>query len=137
MAGKGKLLLGFALAFLVGTVVGLAIGGYGGFHFGACFILDQCLSKDARNIQSHVVMLRHLRTGKMDQAIELLEVHLDDELIIFDPEKPYPRLSRQTTFEINKAIRESKEYRLAHPRKSNRPAVDQMVRNVFLREPYK
>jgi hypothetical protein len=93
--------------------------------------------KDARAIQSHVVALRHLRAAQTSQAVELLEAQLDDALILFDPWEPYPRLTNRTISAINKAIRESKAYRSANPRQSNRPHVDKMVANLFAREPHK
>ena len=137
MADKRKFLLGLGLVFLAGGVVGLAIGGYGGFRLGRSGIIDECLYKDARDVQTRVVILKHLRAGKTGQGIELLEAQLDDALILFDPWEPYPRLTNRTISAINKAIRESKEYRSANPRQSNRPHVDKMVTNVFAQEPYK
>src|SRR4030043_1758094 len=137
MTSRRKSIVGLGLAFLVGSVVGLAIGGYGGFRWGRSGIIDKCLYKDAGAIQSHVVILKHLRAAQTSQAVELLESQLDDALILFDPWEPYPRLTNRTISEINKAIRESKEYRSANPRHSTRPVVDKMVTNVFSREPYK
>jgi hypothetical protein len=137
MAGKRKSILGLGLVFLAGGVVGLAMGGYGGFRLGRSGIIDECLYKDAGAIQSHVVILKHLRAAQTSQAVELLEAQLDDNLILFDPWEPYPRLTNRTISVMNKSIRESKEYRSAHPRTSNRPHVDKMVANLFSREPYK
>jgi len=137
MARRRKSIVGMGLAFLVGGVVGLAIGGYGGFRLGRSAIIDECMYKDARAIQSQVVALKHLRAARTSQAVELLEAQLDDALILFDPWEPYPRLTNRTISAINKAIRESKEYRSANPRQSNRPHVDKMVANLFAREPYK
>ncbi len=135
MESRSKSLLSLALVFLVGAIVGLVIGGYGGARFGMSFVLDKSLYKDARDVQSQVVTLRHLRAGETDQAIEALEAHLDDDLIIFDPEEPYTGITDQAISEINKAIHESREYRSANPRKSNRPHVDAMVANVLRRKP--
>ena len=137
MARRRKSIVGLGLAFLVGGVVGLAIGGYGGLRLGRSAIIDECLYKDAGALQSHVVILKHVRTAQTTQAIELLESQLDDDLILFDPWEPYPRLTNRTIAAMNKAIHESKEYRSAHPRISNRPHVDKMVANLFAREPYK
>ena len=137
MAVKRKSLLGLGLAFLVGGIVGLAIGGYGGFRLGRSRIIDECLYKAARTIQSYVVILKHVRATRTNQAVELLEAQLDDALILFDPWEPYPRPTNRTISEINKAIRATKEYRLTNPRQSNRPHVDKMVTNVFSREFYK
>jgi hypothetical protein len=137
MARRRKSIIGLGLAFLVGGVVGLAIGGYGGLHLERSAIIDECMYKDARNIQSHVVILKHVRAARSSQAVELLEAQLDDDLILFDPWEPYPRLTNRTISEINKAIRESKAYRSTNPRQSNRPHVDKMVADLFAREPYK
>lgn len=137
MARRRKSIVGLGLAFLVGGVVGLAIGGYGGFRWGRSGIIDECLYKDAGAIQSHIVILKHLRAARTAQAIELLEAQLDDDLILFDPWEPYPRLTNRTISAMNKAIHESKEYRSSNPRISNRPHVDAMVANLFAREPYK
>ena len=137
MASRRKFILGLGLVFLAGGVFGLAMGGYGGFRLGRLGSIDECVYKDARAIQSHVVILKHLRAARTSQAVELLEAQLDDALILFDPWKPYPRPTYRTISEINKAIRESKEYRSANPRQSNRPHVDKMVANLFAREPYK
>lgn len=136
MASRRKSIVGLGLTFLVGCVVGLAIGGYGGLRSGRSGIIDECMYKDARAIQSHVVALRHLRAAQTSQAVELLEAQLDDALILFDPWEPYPRLTNRTISAINKAIRESKAYRSANPRQSNRPHVDKMVANLFARAPY-
>ena len=135
MPTSGRSLLVLALAFLGGAVVGLAIGGSGGFYYGTFQLRNDWIHKDARDAQSQVVILKHLREGKRDQAIELLEARLDDQLIMFDPSEPYPRLTSRESQEINKAVRESKEYRSAYPRKSKRSIVDEMVRNLFSREP--
>ena len=137
MASRRKSIKGLGLAFIVGGVVGLAIGGYVCFRLGRSAIIDECLYKDARAIQSQIAILKHLRTAQTTQAIELLESQLDDALILFDPWEPYPRLTNRTISAMNKAIHESKEYRSAHPRISNRPHVDKMVANLFAREPYK
>ncbi len=67
----------------------------------------------------------------------MLEAHLDDDLIIFDPEEPYTGITDQAISEISKAIHESREYRSANPRESNRPHVDTMVDNVLRRKPQK
>lgn len=137
MENRSKSLLGLALVFLVGAIVDLVISRYGGARFGMSFVLDKSLYKDVRDVQSQVVTLRHLRAGETDQAIEVLEAHLDDVLIIIDPKEPYTGITDQALSEINKAIHESREYRSANPRKSNRPHVDTMVANVLRRKPQK
>jgi hypothetical protein len=125
------------LMLLLGAVIGAAAGGYAGLRSGNAAILNECLHKDARDVQKSVVTLKHLRAGERDPAVELLEARIDDALIPFDPAEPYPGLSDQTIAEINNALREAKDYRSANPRKSNRPHVDAMVGNLLSRGTYK
>jgi hypothetical protein len=96
-------------------------------------ILNECLDKDARDVQSSVVTLRHLRAGERDRALEALEAQMDDALIPFDPAEPYSGLSARTSGQIDKALRDAKDYRTTHPRKSSRPHVDAMVGNLLSR----
>lgn len=122
---------------LIAGVAGLAMGGYHGFSSGTSFILNECLSKDAREVEARVAVLRHSRAGRQDQAVEGLEAGLDDILVGFDPVEPYPGLTGQTTAALGKSIAVAKEYRSAHPRQSKAHARDEMVRNLLARERYK
>jgi low affinity Fe/Cu permease len=124
----------YALIFVVGIAIGLAIGGYGGTRLGASFILNETLYKDAKEVQTQVDVLRHLRAGAHDQAVEILEAHLDDNLIVFDPCEPYVGIKKNTADEIEKAISECRDYRMNNPRTSNRPPIDAMVANILKRE---
>ena len=134
MKNRTKTLYGLGLTFFVGGVVGLAIGGYVGMHLMFSFFGNNWLHEQADDIQSRIVILKHLRGGKQAQAIELLEAQLDDDLISIEPDK---YINEQTIADINNTIREAKEYRSTYPRSSNRPHVDAMVSNVFSQEPYK
>jgi hypothetical protein len=124
------------MMLLLGAVVGAAAGGYGGVRYGSAWIVNECIHKDARDIQKTVVTLKHLRAGERDQAIELIEARMDDDLIMFDPHEPYPGLKDQTIAEMNKALGAAKEYRVSNPRKSNRPGVDRMVTDLLSRGRY-
>ena len=134
MKSKNKALLGLGIAFLVGGVVGLAIGGYAGMHMMFSFFGNNWLHEQADDIQSRIIILKHVRGGKQAQAIELLESQLDDDLISIEPDK---YINEQTIADINNAIHQAKAYRSEHPRTSNRSHVDAMVSNVFSQEPYK
>lgn len=138
MVSKQKLCMGLILAFLMGSAAGMAMGWIRGFQSGTSFILNEALFKDARSVGSSIAILKDLRAGKRDQAIEGLEVGLNDTLIVFDPNEPYADLKGETVAALRKAINEAKEYRTAHPRKSNqRNLRDEMVQNLFARELYK
>jgi hypothetical protein len=134
MNSRKKAFIGLGIAFLAGGIVGLAIGGYAGMHMMFSYFGNNWLHEQADDIQSRIVILKHLRGGKQVQAIELLESQLDDDVISIEPDK---YINIQTIADINNAIREAKEYRLIYPRTSNRSHVDAMVNNVFSQEPYK
>ena len=102
---------GLVIASIVGGLVGMGLGGYGGFKYGVSLILNRALKKDAGDIQTYVDTLNHLRNNKIDRAVEGVENLLDDSLIIFDPADPYPGLENNTIFEIKKAFVKSKEER--------------------------
>jgi hypothetical protein len=136
MASKGKLPVGVVLTFLAGCAIGLAIGGQQGFRFGTSFIVNEALFKDAREVESRIAILGHLRAGERDQAMERLETGLSDILIGFDPAEPYAGLDGQTAGALRKAIDAAREYRSAHPREK-RNFRDDMVDNLFARELYK
>ena len=136
MIGKKGLIIGVVLAFIAGGAAGLAFGGYQGIQKGASLILNECLSKDAREVGTRVTVLRNLRAGRQAPAVESLEGGMDDILVGFDPAEPFPGLTPQTTGALAKAIAEAKAYRSAHPRQSGH-ARDAMVRNLFERQPYK
>ncbi|MBN1255801.1 MAG: hypothetical protein JXA50_11055 [Deltaproteobacteria bacterium] len=134
MTSRKKALAGLGLAFLVGGVIGLAIGGYVGMRLMVSFFGNNWLHEQAADVQTRIVILKHLRAAERNQAIELLEAQLDDDLISIEPDK---YINDQTISDINNAIHEAREYRSNHPRASNRPHVDTMVKNVFSQEPYK
>ena len=127
-----------ALGLVVGIAAGAAAGWYYGASAGRTAILNEWIYNDARDLQAQVVVLRSLRERKKaDQAIELLESRLDDQLIQFDPQQPLPALTAREKGEIGKAIAAATDYRAAFPRQSNRKAIDDMVRSLFSRDLYK
>ena len=129
---------GLFLVFLAGCAAGTATGAYGGFRHGMAFILNECLSRDAREVGSRITILRHLRAGEQDQAVEKIEVGLNDILIGFDPDQPYANLKGQTVVALRNAIEQAEKYRSVYPRPANqRDFRDEMVQNLFSREPYK
>jgi hypothetical protein len=119
------------LVLVSGILIGLLLGGYVGARLGMSFILNNSLYKNASDVQWQVDTLRQLRAGEMAQAMESIESHLDDDLILFDPEKPYADITDRVATGIDKAIATARDYRAAYPRTSDRPHVDAMVTNLF------
>ena len=95
---KGALFLG---AFVI-AIATLLIGGYGASQLTASYLLDLNIDKDARDVQHQVKILQQLRSGELQAAIELLESRLDDNLVLFDPQRPYEGLDeqRQSSFKM-------------------------------------
>lgn len=120
-----------ALGALMIAIAAVLVGGYGASQLTANYLVNQYLERDARAAQKQVKLLRLLRNGDTGQAIELQESRLDDQLVLFDPQRPYEGLDERTREAINKAVLEAKDYRGEYPRSSKRPHVDEMVRNLF------
>ena len=136
MDSKRKMLFVVVFTFLAGCAIGLTIGGYQGFRFGTSLIINESLAKDAREVERGIAILRQLRAGEHDPAIETLETGLSDTLIGFDPAEPYAGLTGETVSALKKAIDEARAYRSAHPRQQ-KDFRDKMVENLFMRELYK
>jgi hypothetical protein len=130
---KKRLLLSIVLSLAAGVI----IGAYGGFRLGKSPVLNNALQKNAKDVQAHVAALKHVREGRADKALEVIEADLDDDLVLFDPWESYGPVNDQTNAEIRKAIGQARDYRAAYPRKSNRPHVDAMVGSVLKKEAFK
>lgn len=138
MVTRRAFLVSLAVAFLAGGLAGLAAGAFGGHRWGVALVLDSALVKDAREIGARIATLNHLWLGEREQAIAKLEGGLDDILVGFDPEEPYPGLDGQTVAALAKAIDAAKAYRAAHPWPSTeRHPRAEMVRKLFARDLYK
>jgi len=130
---KKRLLFSIVLSLAAGVI----IGAYGGFNLGKSPVLNDALLKNAKEIQLHVTALKHVREGRNDKAIEVLEADLDDDLVLFDPGEPYEPVTDRTMAETHKAIGQARDYRAAYPRKSSRPFVDEMAGNVLKKEAFR
>ena len=131
MGITSKNLLIYFLLFLAGSAVGFLVGGYTGTEFGISIIANGTLNKDAQDVHTHVGVLRSLRKGETSAAIEQIESYIDDSLVIFDPNEPYPGLDQRTIDKVNTAIKTTYDYRQEFPRQSSRSHVDEMVMNLF------
>lgn len=137
VARKGRI-TGSIITFVAGCAIGVAAGGYGGFQRGMSLILNEALVRDAREVGTRIGILKQLRAGEHDQAVAQLETGLNDILILFDPERPYPGLERQTKVALRSAIDQARHYRGSFQRQINeRDFREKMVQNLFSRELYK
>jgi hypothetical protein len=133
MNDSAKLWLGRLFFLVLGAAAGLAGGTYYGFKQGMTSIVDMSVSKDARWTKATIAALQDLRAGKTAAGLEEIEARLDDQLVMFDPSQPLP-LSPKTAAEVDAALKDAASYRAAHPRKSSRKMVDDMVSNLLARQ---
>lgn len=131
MTINSKNLLLYLLLILGGSVLGFLAGGYIGSNFGIGHILNSTISKDARDLQSKLSALRALRAGEFSIALETIEADIDDQLVIFDPQEPYPGLDEATQLQLDLTIEAAYRYRQDFPRQSDRAHVDAMVEALF------
>lgn len=130
MSVSRKSLLVFFLVFLAGSAIGFIVGGYTGSNFGMGIILNNTMSRDARDVKTLVEALRNIRTDNPETSIEAIETLVYDHIVVFDPVESYPNINSQTETEIEDAINAAFQYRKAFPRDSQL-ATDQMVEKVF------
>ncbi len=130
MSVSKKSLLVFFLVFLVGSSIGFIVGGYTGSNFGMGIILNNTMTRDARDVKTLVEALRNIHAENPEAGIETIETLVYDHIVVFDPVEPYPNINSQTEAEVDDAINVAFEYRKAFPRDSQL-ATDQMVENVF------
>ena len=128
MAISKSVVIGFAAGLVAGAAAGVATGSYLGFRL----VLNNWVQEQAGDVRGHIALLRELRTGKPGEAIEMLEIMLDDDLVVLEPEGY--QLQPGVREDMYAALRDAKQYRSEYPRKSRRSAVDEMVRNVLSRE---
>jgi hypothetical protein len=123
-----KTVLIAGLAFLVGSIGGAVAGGSVAIYFTAGFFADGFMLGQAVNAQTKVAVLRQLRTNQPQKAIELLETHLDGDIIGLKVDNKY---APSTNDSVKKAISRARDYRVEYPRKTGLPEVDAGVRDVL------
>ena len=128
MAISKSVVAGFVACFIAGAAAGAA----GGWYMGVSFLLDNWVTEQANDVRGHIELLKILRAGNASQGIEVLEMRLDDDLVVLEPEGY--RIGPDTRKNMHGALRAAQQYRAEQPRKSKRVHVDEMVRNVLQKQ---
>jgi hypothetical protein len=135
MTNKNKKVLigvGVLAAFLLGGAGGVLVGGMRGFRLGQAKLLNEVMSRDARRVRSDVSALAQLRSRRtVVKGIEAMELSLNDALIMFDPETPYPDVKPEVEAEVEDAISAAMAYRKKYPRRRSKDMRDDMVKSLF------
>ncbi len=125
-----KNLLVFFLLFLAGSATGFIVGGYTGSNFGMGIILNNTMTRDARDVKTLVEALRNIHAKNPEAGIAAIETLVYDHIVVFDPVEPYPNIKSETEVEVETTIKAVFRYRKAFPRDSQL-ATDQIVDAVF------
>jgi hypothetical protein len=115
------------------AVVALVVGFFAGrWHTAASwnrFFEHYVYQRDSVDIQCFTRALTYFRDGKQDDALMVLETHLDGSIITFVTYDRVPPAQREEF--VSRAIGVAREYRSQHPWKSSSSEVDQSVRNIL------
>lgn len=113
-------------------VVCLVAGGYVGLHLGASAIINNWVNNQASYAQSHILILRQLRSGDDDSALEQLESQLDRDIVSLLPDyHGNYRLTDVTHSRISAVLREARQYRDEFPREARGEAVGDDVQHAL------
>ncbi len=120
------------LIFLAGSLVGVIVGGYGGSYLAASAVINNWVNSQTKDGRAEVDILRQLRTGQQEQAIEMLESELDRDIVSLLPEYYEKfRIQGLTLTSINETLLQAKHYRLEYPRQSKGMLIDHDVTRAF------
>ena len=120
------------LIFLAGSLVGVIVGGYGGSYLAASAVINNWVNSQTKDGRAETDILRQLRTGQHEQAIEMLESELDRDIVSLLPEYYEKfRIQGLTLTSINETLLHAKQYRLEYPRQLKGMLIDQDVTRAF------
>ena len=114
--------------FLAGVIIGGVAGAYGVAHYTSLFLSGDVESRAAVAIKQNIWVLKRLREGKVEQALELLEIDLDGNLITFSADMP---IAKQWQESVGRSLVFAKEYRSQYPRSTQNHEIDATVASVL------
>jgi ABC-type antimicrobial peptide transport system permease subunit len=124
MTPKRRKILSMIGIFILGVIIGGIIGSYAASHFLGSFFSYGSNLTNMVAIKQNVYTLNKLREGKIDKAIEHLEIILDGDLISYSADI---HGSENMKKDIRTALKTAKDYRLKFPRATNHPEIDKAV----------
>lgn len=115
MSKSRAVLLAFAA-----LVVGVVVGGFVAARFYDRFMGDMAMGSSGSSASSAVVVLRHIRAGDTNRAIEALELRLDGELIALQAFLDGTPQSRRDPLYV-RTLERAREYRANYPHAEKTP----------------
>tara|TARA_R110002051_G_C8669527_1_gene490190 strand:- start:654 stop:1061 length:408 start_codon:yes stop_codon:yes gene_type:complete len=131
MTNNGRKALTLALAFLLGaTSSGLIFSTLSDAETKviANFFADGSMLINAVEAREHVYVLRLLRDGDTENAIEFLERNLDSKIVGLKESNNH---TVRTNEAVLKGVEKAREYRIEHPRNTNIEMIDERVLNAL------
>jgi len=117
----------FALAALV---VGIVIGGGGVAALCGRFTNRFIISASAAEAGTTVHILKQLRAGNTTNAVEELEMDLDEDLMTLGSFLDNPR-GLKSDSPYNKTLQMARDYRIQFPHNSSSPLIDEATAKAF------
>jgi hypothetical protein len=105
-------------------VVSLIASGGIGAYLASGAVVDQWVNSQASNTQSHILILRQLRSGDDDAALAQLEAQLDRDILSLLPDYyGHARVAARTRARADATLHQAKLYREDYPRQEEGAAA--------------
>lgn len=124
MTNRTKLILFVLGSLLVGAAAGGVTGSYVAIYFTSGYFSDGWMLGNSVDTQINISILKNLRNGDTEKAVEFLETTLDEKIISLQISDENTQWTNKS---VSKAIRVAIEYRNEYPRHTENPDVDKMV----------
>ena len=120
-----------AVLLIVGALIaGAVAGGYGALCFYIRFTGLLVLNSSAAKTATAVSTLSMLRAGNETNAVELLEIHLDGELVTLGACLADAPVSKRDSMCLG-VLQQARDYRVKYPRQSRSRQGDMAVARAF------
>jgi len=120
------------LIFATLYVIGVVAGGYIGARLASAAVVNNWVGSQTDYTQSHVLILRQLRRGEIDAAIEQLESQLDEDIVSLHPDYYEDfDIADRTRARVDTALEQARQYRQAFPREKRGRAIERDVEDAL------
>ena len=114
------------LFLIIAMLVGWAIGLYATEHYYEKWIKRYRTHNAFDGVTDRFAVLKALRVGDTNGAAELLESQMDNQIMVFGAMIQNVPADQLGPWDLQ-LLAQLRDYRAAHPRKTSRPEVDQIV----------
>jgi hypothetical protein len=125
---KARKAFSITAILLVGAIIGGLAGSYGTAYITSYLYGGSVELQAAVAINQNVWVLKRLREGKIEEAIERLELELDGNLITLSADMP---IDEQWQESVDRSLAFVNEYRSIYPRSTQNPEIDSAVANAL------